>query len=121
MKKIIERVLIAFSAFVLYGCYYDNPPIIEPPSSVSFADDIQPIFDQNCISCHSGSLDPDLTAGNSYNSLKGLIVSGDAASSELYQRLNGTNGQNLMPPGSPLAKAQIDLVGQWIDEGAKNN
>lgn len=124
MKKIIERVLIAFLVFVLYGCYYDTPPFVETPTNVSFAGDIQPIFNQNCISCHNGSLHPNLTTGNSYNALMALptgsIVPGDASGSELFQMLNG-GGDNPMPPGTSIPQAQIDLFGQWINEGAKNN
>jgi len=106
------------------GCYYDNFPELPPVSDVSFKNDIQPIFNQGCISCHSGNLDPDLTTGNSYNALMALpagsIVPGDAAGSELFEMLNGGGG-NPMPPGSSLPPAQINTFGQWIDEGALNN
>jgi predicted small lipoprotein YifL len=124
MKKIIRTVPIILLMFNLYGCYYDNPPELPPPSNVSFQNDIQPIFNQNCISCHGGSVDPDLTTGNSYSSLMALptgsIVPGDAEGSELFEMLNG-GGDNPMPPGGSISQTQIDTFGQWINEGALEN
>src|SRR5262244_1462634 len=48
------------------------PPDPQPNDDVSFANDIQPIFDEHCTQCHNGTLlrgGLDLTAGNSYDML----------------------------------------------------
>lgn len=121
MKKDFLILLIAFSPFLFYSCYYDNPPELPPPKNVSFQNDIQPIFDQSCISCHNGSLVPDLTASNSYNSLfsNNLVIPRDADGSELYKRFIGVGP--LMPPGSSLPQSKIDLIEQWINQGALDN
>ena len=49
------------------------------------------------------------------------ITAGDHVNSLLYQRLilpQFTAGS--MPPNVPLSQSQIDLIAQWIDEGAGN-
>ena len=50
------------------------------------------------------------------------IIAGDHQNSLLYQRIIqpiGTDGS--MPPNDPLSQSQIDLIAQWIDEGAGNS
>lgn len=124
MKNTVIKSIAAVLLLSLFGCYYDNPPENALPSNVSFAKDIQPVLNQNCISCHNGNLAPDLREGNSYDALmalpQGSIVPGNANASELYQMLNG-GGDNPMPPGSSLSQSKIDLFYVWINEGALNN
>lgn len=124
MKKILNltgKLAVLMLMLSLTGCYYDE--VIEiaplpPGTEVSFADDIQPIFTQNCIACHGGSISPDLREGNSYDAIVNgvFIVPNDIDASVLYQRLIG-NG-NIMPPGNPLATTDINLVKSWIEDGA---
>ncbi|HEY1547180.1 MAG TPA: c-type cytochrome domain-containing protein [Kofleriaceae bacterium] len=45
-----------------------------------------------------------------------LVVPGDAQRSDLYTVISGT--RDVMPPDSPLAQADIDLIETWIDDGA---
>ena len=122
MKKIFTLLIIIGAGLILESCYYEKYPVVEPTTKdVSFATDIQPIFNANCISCHAGSLNPDLREGNSYNAItgSGLVVAKDLDGSELYQRLLG-NG-NVMPPSGALSATKVDLFRQWILQGAKNN
>ena len=95
-------------------------------SQINYESQIQPIFNTNCVSCHTpgGSATLDLT---SYNGVMTggwtgpAITAGDHVNSLLYQRLilpQYTAGS--MPPNVPLSQAQIDLIAQWIDEGAVN-
>ena len=101
-----------------------------PPEGVSYGSDIQPIFDDNCISCHInggayfGGLDlstyENLMAGDSNSGP--VVIVGDGANSFLIQKLEGTGGGAQMPQGgSPLPSEQINLISQWIDEGALNS
>lgn len=124
MKKILTLLIIIGVSLTLESCYYDKyQPIVDDPTApdVSFATDIQPIFDSSCVSCHSGSLNPDLRDGNSYTAItgSGLVVADDLAGSELYQRLLG-NG-NIMPPSGALSTVKTNLFKNWILQGAKNN
>jgi mono/diheme cytochrome c family protein len=124
MKKIFTLLIIISVSSTLGSCYYDKfQPIIDDPTAedVSFATDIQPLFDANCIACHAGSLNPDLREGNSYTAITGtgMVVANDLTNSELYQRLLG-NG-NIMPPSGALSATKTNLVKNWILQGAKNN
>ena len=95
-------------------------------SQINYESQIQSIFNNNCVSCHTpgGSATLDLT---SYNGVMAggwtgpAITAGDHVNSLLYQRLilpQFTAGS--MPPNVPLSQSQIDLIAQWIDEGAGN-
>lgn len=108
-------------------------------STVSFADDIQPIFNSNCISCHSSTgsassvlvLISDVSYGNivsqpsqyTGNPPSGTLVTpGDSSSSVLYQRVSGVGlaaGEETMPLNQSLLSSDSrDLIKTWIDEGA---
>ena len=96
MKKISRSIRYVASAIIILlflGCYYDEG-LPETPEDVvvSYALDIQPIFTNNCTSCHPTLVSPpDLTEGNSYNSITNdiYIIANDKDASVLYQRLIG--------------------------------
>ena len=120
----------------LGGCSDHGDPlgVIDPPGGVdpvSFATDIQPIFDMNCLNCHGagGFAGLDLSSGLSYANLVGVpattsqenrVEATDADASVLYQRLSATGG-GFMPPSGVLSEEVQDLVSQWINEGALDN
>ena len=94
---------------------------------VDFSTQIQPIFDNNCISCHVdggayfGGLDLSsyslaIEGGSSGNT----IVPFDHSSSELFIRISLAESDNEFMPqnGTSLSQSEIDLIAQWIDEGA---
>ena len=95
-------------------------------SQVSYTNQIQPIFNANCTNCHvgGGAATLDLTSydGVMSGGVSGLsIISGDNENSELYIRIilpEGTAGS--MPPNDPLSQEEINLIGDWINEGANN-
>ena len=117
----ITGIIILFSFFSCTKDYYQPPDT--KPENVSFSQDVQSIFDANCTSCHNGGGIPlDLTDGNSYNELNstdGMVDPGNPDNSELYERITGTGA--LMPPSGSLPQGDIDLIYQWIEEGALNN
>lgn len=92
------------------------------------------IFTPNCASasCHAGgnpAADLSLAADASYASLVGVessqdaaiqrVVAGDPDASYLIQKLEGTAAVgSVMPPSGGLAQATIDVVRQWISDGA---
>ena len=96
-------------------------------SQVDYSTQIQPIFDNNCTSCHIdggayfGGLDLSsfslvMEGGSSDNT----IVPFDHSSSELFHRITLDESDNEFMPqyGTPLSQSEIDLIAQWIDEGA---
>ena len=96
----------------------------KPLSQVDYNSQIQPIFDTNCTTCHNyaGSATLNLTSfsGLINGGVSGpSIIAGDHENSLLYQRLIlpvGSAGS--MPPNVPLSQSEIDLISQWIDQGA---
>ena len=96
-------------------------------SQVDYQSDIQPIFNNNCIFCHQNGGSATLNLATYSGTMTGgwsgpARVAGDHQNSLLYQRIIqpiGTDGS--MPPNDPLSQSQIDLIAQWIDEGAGNS
>jgi uncharacterized membrane protein len=75
--------------------------------NVSFINDVNPIIENNCISCHSGTQFPDLT---SYASIKN---NANIIKAQVEARI--------MPIGGTLTNAEIKLISCWIDNGKPNN
>lgn len=96
----------------------------------SWSSDVQPIFQESCVSCHGAPGDDgevvkeaslDLTtwegamAGSEYGT---VIEAGDADASILVEMLEDGS----MPEeGDPLTPEQIEVIRTWIAEGAENN
>ena len=105
-----------------------------PPATVSYATDIQPIWDRACTGCHgqngNGGLDlrapgsrdrlVDVTAQNYSPAIR--VVPGDPDNSVLYDKLTG-GGRfgGAMPPGGLLPAADRELVRRWIADGAPDD
>ena len=122
MKKLLKIVLVSSIPLVLFSCYYDEFPeeievVIPPGQTVSFADDIIPIFESyNCTQCHNPTgQSPNLASGSEYSSLVPTYVSaGNPNSSRLYTQL-AVNGHRNVDATS------IALIKKWIEDGAENN
>jgi mono/diheme cytochrome c family protein len=112
-----------------------SPPLISPPPpTISYRDDIQPIFDARCTVCHftGGFADLSLLAGASYHDLVNVqasgynairIVPGDPEDSVLYNKVTNTGlyGGIMPAVGPPLTDPQIAAIRTWIEEGARDN
>jgi hypothetical protein len=111
--------LIFAGALILFGSCEKYSFLVEtvnPADSVYFQTMVQPIFTANCITCHRGSRDPDLRAGNSYASLtSGGYVDLPAESSKLYLKINSSSHVSFTLPEE---KQKILF---WIQQGAHNN
>ncbi len=96
-------------------------------AQIDYTTQIQPIFDDNCTSCHvnggtySGGLDlssyaETIEGGNSGNT----VVPLNHSNSVLYNRitLSDSDPQFMPKDDDPLSQDDIDLIAQWIDEGA---
>ena len=104
---------------ILAGCSNYEIPAPECPEGtegVSFKGDIQPIFNSNCISCHSGNQSPDLSDGWSYEELTdgGYVDPDFPCESKIYQVFSGSHS------GRVNDDEYMQILG-WIQEGAQNN
>ena len=91
---------------------------------VDYQTEIQTIFNSNCGNCHLGNSSGGLNLSTYQNLMAGgnsgaVILPGNHANSYLWQKVN--NGE--MPPGNnpDLNTNEINLIAQWIDEGALEN
>ena len=92
--------------------------------NVSFKNDVQPIFERRCVKCHVGEFPSEGLSMESYESLMSgsqngqVIIAGDSSNSLLFEKIE--SGE--MPKrGSHLTTEQIEIIRQWINEGALNN
>lgn len=94
-------------------------PIEIPTEEVSFAADIQPIWDAKCISCHPPTKDLDLTAVNAYNELvPDYVTVADSANpenSKLYRKLISSSH------ASKTSDPEKATIQKWISQGVPNN
>ncbi|HSQ77159.1 MAG TPA: c-type cytochrome domain-containing protein [Bacteroidota bacterium] len=115
-------------AFVLAGCGKKAP---EP---VSYSQQIQPILNSRCISCHGTEKAEGKILLTSYETLmssriphgkKPLVIPGDYKTSWLYISCATDQPQYHMPPDTAqptlLSKEEILLISDWIKQGANNN
>lgn len=95
------------------------------PEGVSFSSDVMPIFESECAACHGnfGGWD-----ASSYTSVLGtgnnapVIIPGDPENSLLAQKMVGTQTiGDIMPPGGLLPEDEIQVILDWIEEGALDN
>ena len=107
-------------------------PVAPEDREVSFKDDILPIFKERCQKCHRPRLrgtgrDGIPPAGRldltSYTSaMRGAVIDpGWSEDSPIVIRISTTALARMPPEGPRLSEEQIQLIIDWIDEGAKNN
>src|SRR5258705_5517527 len=106
-------------------------PDARAAARVDFSRDIQPILSDNCYACHGpdakqrkAKLRLDTKEGTFAEMRSGgfAIVPGKSAESELIKRVMADDPTEIMPPrktGKHLTPQQIDVLKQWIDQGAK--
>jgi hypothetical protein len=95
--------------------------------TLSYDRDVRPILSENCFSCHgfdedARQADLRLDVYDVANESSGVLIAGEPQSSELVARLESSDPDALMPPpdsGKKLTPVQIQLLKQWISEGAK--
>jgi mono/diheme cytochrome c family protein len=95
---------------------------------VSFADDVTPILNENCVKCHGAGgppivLEAGLNLTSYENVMKGsefgtIVEAGNADDSLLLMMIE----EGDMPEeADPLSDEDINTIKMWIAEGAKNN
>lgn len=94
-------------------------------SIICFEEQILPLLQTNCAKsgCHDAASHQEGYVLDSYNHIisKG-IVPGNSKNSKIVQVMSSKGDEDIMPPSpnTPLTQQQVNLVAQWIDEGAQN-
>ena len=93
-------------------------------ATVSFATDILPLFESRCIGCHGGDrtqegLDLKTHASLMAGSDNGSVVTpGDAVNSLLVEMVAT---QKMPKRGPKLTPPQVQLITDWVNQGALDN
>jgi mono/diheme cytochrome c family protein len=93
-------------------------------ATVSFTNDILPIFESRCINCHGGDktqegLDLKTHAALMTGSDNGSVVTpGDIANSLLVELVVS---QKMPKRGPKLTPPQVQLITDWVNQGALDN
>ena len=101
---------------------------------ISYAKQIQPLFDQKCVSCHGAQPHRGkivLTSFETFSKSRAvsgggpLVLAGQPEQSRLLIVCASKQPHFRMPPDSsayvPLTSAEQGIVYKWIAQGAKNN
>lgn len=102
------------------------PPGPGADGKVDFRRQVQPILRRSCHKCHSArKQEGELRLDDRELAMKGgedgvVIKPGDAEGSELIRRITlPRDHEDYMPgKGKPLSEAQIQVLRDWIDQGA---
>lgn len=125
-RQFLGKLLLATAVPMLFAACSTEPDI-------SFARDVKPILDKNCLACHQSGGAGFEASGLSmtgYDELmKGtnagqMVIAGDVEGSNLVVLMEGRADPSIsMPHGGldPVPAADIAIIKQWIAQGAKNN
>ena len=129
LKKTVFIILL-----IIFQCCTWNkntgftPDCPSETETVSFSANIVPVLNVNCnlSGCHQGSFPTgnlNLEPSKAYNALNrkgaGYIDTLDPRSSVLYASL--VSSSNPMPPGGRLSTCDLNVIVNWMKQGAKNN
>ncbi|MEZ6033251.1 MAG: PSD1 and planctomycete cytochrome C domain-containing protein [Planctomycetaceae bacterium] len=120
LRKLVLALTITLSN--LTGC---NLAVLMAQTPVDYLRDVKPILQQRCYACH-GALKQEaglrLDTGEfiRHGGDKGSTTRSAAAdTSLLIHRITATDDSERMPPeGEPLTNKQIEILKQWISQGA---
>jgi len=118
-----------FSLFSFAGAV-----LFSSAAAVDYKEEIRPILNKKCFKCHTGPkakgglrMDSPEDFGKRVGGDDPVIIPGDPSKSLLSIKagLSPTDGEAMPPPparergAEPMTSAELNLVRQWISEGAK--
>jgi len=117
-------------AAAMQGLIWSQPTFAE--QIVSFSRDVLPMFTSHCVSCHHPGGEGYQASGLDLRSYAGLmkgtkhgkiVVAGDPLTSNLMVLIEGRSDPSIRMPHRkwPLLKQQIEIIGAWVRQGAKDN
>lgn len=124
--NILKLLLLLISGILtssLISCGTNNGNAENEPV-ISFTSDVAPILDQKCIGCH-GEIQP--LAGLDLSSYKGVmagakgepvVIEGNSSKSLLVKVVRSGD----MPKyGDKLPDVQVEIISNWVAQGAADN
>ena len=139
----IPVIGLAVGAMAMAGCQGGVNPVGPPTGrTISYSQEVQPIYDNHCTSCHAAGgftsifsgVSFDLTAAHSHDDTVGrtssrradlvLVKPGDSANSLLFMKVSSNAppaGETMPLVGARLTSNELAILRDWIDQGAANN
>jgi formylglycine-generating enzyme required for sulfatase activity/mono/diheme cytochrome c family protein len=119
----------SLKAWIEEGATWPEDIELKPAMRVDFVQDVQPILEQNCVSCHrEGHADGNLRLDHKEGAFAGgksgkAIIPGRSSLSSLYTfTILPEDHDDLMPPtkkDGPMPAEKCDILRFWIDQGAQ--
>lgn len=107
---------------------------LDPARAVSFRVDVAPIFRRACDGCHLEGGEGDLRSGleledyiklraGGGRSMGAIVIDGEPCASVLWQKIGPAPpfGERMPRAQLPLPQVEIDLIHDWIAEGARDD
>ncbi len=122
MKNSVSLYIFIMVSLIFTSCYYDNEEELYPEDTcktddMSYSNDIVPILEDNCYSCHDQANNQGGVTLEGYSNLKAYVDNG-----KLLGAIKHEPGFSEMPQDEPqLEQCQIDKIEAWIDQGALDN
>jgi formylglycine-generating enzyme required for sulfatase activity/mono/diheme cytochrome c family protein len=127
-EKLTKEQTNTLKRWITEGAKWPDGLVLKQVKRVDFVKDIQPILEFNCVACHRADYDKGgLKLESKSDALTGgeggpSLVPGHSGKSSLYTSTAvPADDEKLMPPknkNGPLPKEQIELLRDWIDQGA---
>lgn len=125
MKIKLNRKLLVITSILIAALIVTTSLIGH--KKVDYNTEVKPLLNKKCISCHGGvkkeagfSVLFRSEALDTTDSGKPAIIPGDPAGSEMIRRLTASDPEERMPyKHEPLSQQEIDMLKQWIKEGAQ--
>lgn len=126
-------VRVITDADVARGFFLENFLPDPPNNTISFSDDLMPIFNEKCNFCHPSNGNLDLSENAAYDQLVNVVTEAyapalrvvpfDTAASVMWHKIidDGVYGLAMPPGGITLTQVEKDLMTDWILQGALNN
>lgn len=121
VKKLLLATLFAVLG-LMNACYYDVEEDLYPDTgcnteNVTFSGMVQPILQDNCLSCHSAAAQFGGIVLEGYDQVLIHVNNGT-----LLGAIKRDSGFSPMPQGQPkLADCTIEKIAVWIQSGAPDN
>ena len=113
----MKYIILLITIFTFFSCSKDKVtngmafPDVQCSDSVSFKNEVLPIIQNNCTSCHDNQ--------NGYTLTNHSNISGNYAA--IVGSMKG-EGYKLMPQGGPaLPDSLIKKIQCWVNQGMPNN
>ena len=125
MKNLVYSLTVIISVAFTFSCTKEKaaeviPPAVDPcdTMTISFSADVQPIFTNNCVTCHSSANSASFANGQVWETHAEISANKESISTAI----NHEPGKTPMPyQGTKLSDSLIQIIDCWIAQGAQDN